>query len=196
MTDFTIKTDLLRAASVCVSKSKIRMESITGIYINKKFVEATNGHIAIRMESGIEEALDDFIIVRFNTKFPTKAYKTTFPPRNGFHHTVTHHDKEGRFIAHQNFEQLALTHEGAIFPSFEKMSGYASTQIPKSNQQQVLSICYLSFLKKMFKKGGAMLIDRGIGRAQELRFSADICKAYGNPRFLIMPAYAQVGGEA
>lgn len=68
-----IKTCKLRAADEFRGKGDPR-NYINGIRINKSHVQATNGHIAISMDSEIKTRMD--IIVRFVGKIPKSAIDT------------------------------------------------------------------------------------------------------------------------
>lgn len=47
-----IQSKLIRAALVCAAKNDVRYY-LCGIHITPKHIEATNGHVALRMEHGI-----------------------------------------------------------------------------------------------------------------------------------------------
>lgn len=68
-----IPSKLIRAALVCVAKNDPRYY-LCGIHITPKYIESTNGRVALRMEHGIRTKRD--IIVQFEGKIPAKAETT------------------------------------------------------------------------------------------------------------------------
>ncbi|EDY0584563.1 hypothetical protein ZO25_005060, partial [Salmonella enterica subsp. enterica] len=68
-----IQSKLIRAALVCAAKNDVRYY-LNGIHINPKYIEATNGHVALRMEHGIRTKKN--IIVQFEGPVPAKAETT------------------------------------------------------------------------------------------------------------------------
>ncbi|HIE0684553.1 TPA: hypothetical protein ACXJNH_002779 [Proteus mirabilis] len=68
-----IQTHLLRAALVCVAKHDPRYY-LQGIHISNKYIEATNGHVAVRMEHGIKTRRNE--ILEFRGSIPAKANTT------------------------------------------------------------------------------------------------------------------------
>ncbi|TDB41046.1 hypothetical protein C5467_24615, partial [Photorhabdus khanii subsp. guanajuatensis] len=65
-----IDTNLLRAALVCVAKVGKRPQ-LTGVHISPKYIEATNGHVAVRMEHNIDTEID--LIIWFDGDIPETA---------------------------------------------------------------------------------------------------------------------------
>lgn len=47
-----IQSKLIRAALVCAAKNDVRYY-LNGLHITPKYIEATNGHVALRIEHGI-----------------------------------------------------------------------------------------------------------------------------------------------
>ncbi|WP_346729583.1 hypothetical protein [Serratia marcescens] len=68
-------TRLLRAALVCVAKHDPRYY-LEGVHITPKYIEATNGHVALRMEHGIKTRKD--IIVKFDGAVPPKLRRRSW----------------------------------------------------------------------------------------------------------------------
>lgn len=68
-----IQSKLIRAALVCAAKNDVRYY-LNGLHITPKHIEATNGHVALRMEHGIRTKKN--IIVQFEGPVPAKAETT------------------------------------------------------------------------------------------------------------------------
>ncbi len=68
-----IQSKLIRAALVCAAKNDVRYY-LNGLHITPKHLEATNGHVALRMEHGIRTRKN--IIVQFEGPVPAKAETT------------------------------------------------------------------------------------------------------------------------
>lgn len=68
-----IPSKLIRAALVCVAKNDARYY-LCGVHITPKYIEGTNGHVALRMEHGIRTKKN--IIVQFEGNVPAKAETT------------------------------------------------------------------------------------------------------------------------
>lgn len=65
-----IQSKFIRAALVCAAKNDIRYY-LCGVHITPKYIEATNGYVALRMEHGIRTRKN--IIVQFEGSVPVKA---------------------------------------------------------------------------------------------------------------------------
>ncbi|EMA5890781.1 hypothetical protein U3Y45_004860, partial [Salmonella enterica] len=68
-----IQSKLIRAALVCAAKNDVRYY-LNGLHITAKYIEATNGHVALRIEHGIRTKKN--IIVQFEGPVPAKAETT------------------------------------------------------------------------------------------------------------------------
>lgn len=68
-----IQSKLIRAALVCAAKNDVRYY-LNGVHITPKYIESTNGHVALRMEHGIRTKKN--IIVQFEGPVPAKAETT------------------------------------------------------------------------------------------------------------------------
>lgn len=68
-----IQSKLIRAALVCAAKNDVRYY-LNGLHITPKYIEATNGHVALRIEHGIRTKKN--IIVQFEGPVPVKAETT------------------------------------------------------------------------------------------------------------------------
>lgn len=68
-----LQSKLIRAALVCAAKNDVRYY-LNGVHITPKYIESTNGHVALRMEHGIRTKKN--IIVQFEGPVPAKAETT------------------------------------------------------------------------------------------------------------------------
>lgn len=62
-----LQSKLIRAALVCAAKNDVRYY-LNGVHITPKYIESTNGHVALRMEHGIRTKKN--IIVQFEGPVP------------------------------------------------------------------------------------------------------------------------------
>lgn len=83
-----IQSKLIRAALVCAAKNDVRYY-LNGVHITPKYIEATNGHVALRMEHGIrtKKTSSSSLKGRFRRKRkPLNWYSTKKPlPFTGTH---------------------------------------------------------------------------------------------------------------
>ncbi|QCJ70374.1 hypothetical protein C9446_11220 [Providencia heimbachae] len=175
-----IQSHLLRAALVCVAKNDPRYY-LQGVHINSKYIEATNGHVALRMEHGIKTRRDT--ILEFRGAIPAKAVTTeicfTKEPY------AVHRDASNNRIGFA----VLLSYDNARFPDLDRI-------IP-SNFESCLphfQAAYLAYPEKMFG------ISRGVNPISFhpsgmttgclFKFSNVINQKYGNPQFIVMPCRA------
>jgi hypothetical protein len=135
-----IDTCKLRAANEFRARGDVRYY-LNGIRINKNYIEATNGHTAIRMKSGIRTRLD--VIVDFKGKIPAAAIKTKLEFSKG-KNTAYHYDGFEQCIAVQLFDI-----QDGKFPDFNRV-------IPESyelaDKHPSLQAKYMAQIDKAFKK--------------------------------------------
>ncbi|HEK1093997.1 TPA: hypothetical protein SMQ47_002287 [Proteus mirabilis] len=176
-----IKTNLLRAALVCVAKNDPRYY-LQGIHINNKYIEATNGHVAVRMEHGIKTRRNE--ILEFRGSIPAKANTTEIKfTEEPF---AIHRDKNGH---HVGFSAL-VSHKGARFPDLDRV-------IPTEYELCLpyMQAMYLAYPEKMFGKvrgyNAVSLHPSGMTKACLFKFSAGVNATFGNPQFVVMPCRAE-----
>lgn len=171
-----IKTHLLRAALVCVAKNDPRYY-LQGIHINNNYIEATNGHVAVRMAHGINTRRNS--IIEFCGLVPKKAVTTEI------HFTkepyAVHRDSAGTRVG---FTALKL--HDARFPDLDRV-------IPENHELclPLFQARYLAYPQKMFGDDNRMNTVKfhpaGMTEACVLKFSENINTIFGNPQLIIMP---------
>lgn len=133
-----IKTCKLRAADEFRAKGDVR-NYLNGIHINKDFVEATNGHVAIQMRSETKTNLD--VIVRFKGKIPKSAQDTELEFNKG-KNIAYHYDINGTLVDVQMFYI-----EDGIFPDFKK---FLPSKLSLGEKFPMLSAEYMAIAHKAF----------------------------------------------
>ncbi|MCC8386156.1 hypothetical protein GPY51_22580 [Photorhabdus laumondii subsp. laumondii] len=173
-----IDSDLLRAALVCVGKADKRYQ-LTGVHISPKYIEATNGHVAVRMEHNADTDID--LIIRFDGDIPEAAENTKIDLEGDS--KAFHYDEDGRLFGFNNLKIL-----DGRFPDFDKI-------IP-TEKQDVMPFFrteYLSYPSRMFDGLGVVIMEpSGMKTACRFRFCPITNKYYGNPVFIVMPCAEDV----
>ncbi|HDI3023783.1 TPA: hypothetical protein PL523_004347 [Cronobacter turicensis] len=172
-----IRSKLIRAVLVCAAKKDVRYY-LNGVHITPKHIEATNGHVALRMEHGIRTKKN--IIVQFEGTVPAKAETTELVfSKEAF---AIHRDKFERRISITGIRLI-----DGCFPDFERV-------IPKDEDlsiNPIIQASYLGYPEKMFGREHLFIPVRlhpsGEGSAVRIEFSQFINEAYGNPEFVVMP---------
>lgn len=173
-----VNTNKLRAAIKFQSVGDIRYY-LNGFRINKNYIDATNGHVAVRM-SNCKGFKGDYIIKLIGS-IPAKAVETEFLIKEC---VTKHYDKHGVLVGAQAFELI-----DGKFPDLDKV-------IPKENKTgsfPAIQVKYLSLPDKAFKKGGLdycavkpVSYNSNEAVVFKLSYEADN-KEFGNPIILIMP---------
>lgn len=172
-----IQSKQLRAALVCAAKNDARYY-LCGVHITPKHLEATNGHVALRMEHGIRTKKN--IIVQFEGSVPAKAETTelifTKEP------IAIHRDQFQRRLSITGIKLL-----DGRFPDLERV-------IPKKldlSIQPVIQARYLTYPEEMFGRERTFipvqLRPSYDGGAVRIQFDSVINATYGNPQFVVMP---------
>ncbi|EOG2905288.1 hypothetical protein ACK86P_004956, partial [Salmonella enterica] len=142
------------------------------------YIEATNGHVALRMEHGIRTKKN--IIVQFEGPVPAKAETTELVfNKEAF---AIHRDAFGRRISITGIRLV-----DGCFPDMERV-------MPKKvdfSINPVIQAEYLSYPEKMFGRERKFIpvqlrpsVEYGAVRIQ---FNPAINATYGNPEFVVMP---------
>ncbi|HGV9335236.1 TPA: hypothetical protein ACNOIO_002425 [Raoultella planticola] len=172
-----IPSKLIRAALVCAAKNDVRYY-LCGVHISPKYIEGTNGYVALRMEHGIRTKKN--IIVQFEGTVPAKAETTELV-----------FNKEPIAI-HRDLLQRRLSITGiklldGRFPDLERV-------IPKMmnlSVNPVIQAEYLSYPAKIFgreeKFVPVQLRPSGEFDAVRIQFNEHINNSYGNPELVVMP---------
>ncbi|WP_267443879.1 beta clamp domain-containing protein [Erwinia psidii] len=173
-----IHTDILRAALCCVAGPEEEREYLRGVHITPKHIEATNGHVALRMEHGIKTNKD--VIIWFGGPVPARAETTEIHFSKEPY--AVHRDEVGERIGFTVIKTL-----DGRFPDMDRV-------IPKfvdENATPALSAHYLSFPLKMFGKGSDLvrvrLAPSGETTACRLLFDRSVMEKFGNAQFVVMP---------
>ncbi|MEF3198646.1 hypothetical protein J8984_22435 [Klebsiella quasipneumoniae subsp. similipneumoniae] len=172
-----IQSKLLRAALVCAAKNDARYY-LCGLHITPKYIEATNGHVALRMEHGIRTKKN--IIVQFEGNVPARAETTELV--FGKEPIAIHRDQLQRRLSITGIKLL-----DGRFPDLNRV-------IPKTLDMSISPIIqadYLGYPAKMFGRERTFipvqLRPSGELSAVLVKFDPVIDGAYGNPQFVVMP---------
>lgn len=171
-----IDTCKLRAANEFRARGDIR-HYLNGIRINKDHIEATNGHIAIRMKSGIRTRLD--VIVDFKGRIPAAAIKTKLEFSKG-KNTAYHYDGFDQCIGVQLFDI-----QDGKYPNLRKVipDDFELTNRPPSLQAK-----YMAVIDKAFKKEKFVSVKTMHNANEKVVFSVGGLpyEIYGEPLIIVM----------
>lgn len=176
-----IKTCKLRAADEFRAKGDVR-HYLNGIHINNKYIQATNGHVAIQMDSEVKTRLD--VIVRFKGKIPKSAETTKLEFSKG-KNIAYHHDGMGELVSVQIF----YVEEGK-FPDFKRI---IPNEFKLGSEYPMLNAEYMAFAHRAFgsckNKFIGMLPIHYTDKEGIVLFRATSSQIYnyGNPIIAIMP---------
>jgi len=178
-----IPTRLLRAALVCVAKNEVRYY-LEGVHITPKYIEATNGHVALRMEHGIKTRKN--IIVKFDGSVPARAETTqlVFSKES----LAIHRDIYGGRIG---FTVIRLL--DGRFPDVDRV-------IPTTIDESMIPAVqgeYMGYPAKMFGREREFvpvkLAPSGETTGCRFLFEKTVCAMFGNPQFVVMPVRCSKG---
>lgn len=174
-----IETRKIRAASKFMAKNDAR-EYLCGIRINNKFIEATNGHIAVRMDSGIKTNKD--IIVKLIGRIPAKSIDTELVFKNG-KNTAYHYDGFKNLVGVQLFDVI-----DGKFPDLEKVipSILKKTEFPNINAIY-LKVIHDAFAGNRDDFFGAKAVGYEINKVAIFKLGEIKNTLFGNPLIIIMP---------
>lgn len=172
-----IQSKLIRAALVCAAKNDVRYY-LNGIHITPKYIEATNGHVALRMEHGIRTKKN--IIVQFEGSVPLKAETTELI-----------FSKEPIAIHRNGLERrISITGIKLVDGRFPDMERVIPDKVDFSISP-VIQAEYLSYPERMFGRERkfipVQLRPSGEHGAVRIQFDPVINTTYGNPEFAVMP---------
>ncbi|QAY18001.1 DNA polymerase III beta subunit [Pseudoalteromonas phage C7] len=153
---------------------------LCGIRINGKHIEATNGHVAVRMDSDVSTKRD--LIVSFKGKIPAKAVETVLTFKKG-KETAYHYDGMMNLISAQLFDIV-----DGKFPELDKV---IPTEMTKGEFPNINSI-YLKLIHDAFAGGkndyfGAKAVSYGVGEKVVFKLPSLKNHTFGNPVIIIMP---------
>ncbi|EBD0679369.1 hypothetical protein ABVL59_002546 [Salmonella enterica] len=171
-----IQSKLIRAALVYAAKNDVRYY-LNGLHITAKYIEATNGHVALRIEHGIRTKKN--IIVQFEGPVPVKAETTELV-----------FNKEAFAIHRDAFERrISITGIRLVDGRFPDMERVMPKKVDFSINP-VIQAEYLSYPEKMFGHERKFIpvqmqpsVEHGAVRFQ---FDPVIDTTYGNPEFVVM----------
>lgn len=173
-----ISTNKIRAAIKFMAVGDVR-EYLCGVRINNKFIEATNGHVAVRMDSGIKTKLD--VIVKLIGRVPAKSKDVELVFSDG-KNTAYHYDALGDLIGVQLFDVM-----DGRFPDLDKVipKEYSKGEFPNLNSK------YAKIFHDAFSNGkddyfGVKAVSYGVGEKVVFKLSEIKHITYGNPVIIIM----------
>ncbi|PHM58934.1 bacteriophage protein [Xenorhabdus stockiae] len=186
-----IDTDLLRAALVCVAKGEQaeKHPGLTGVHITRQHLEATNGHVLVRMEltehSGTffddNDADDLNLVIRFCGDIPEQACFTEIIL--GDEVRAIHLDKSNEIFSFTRLEIIK-----GRFPDLDK-----TIPTEKQDVMPLFSAEYLSYPAQMFKGSASVLIEpSGMNAPCRFRFCSFTNRIYGNPVFVVFPIHESI----
>lgn len=173
-----VNTNKLRAAIKFQAKADSRFY-LCGFRINEEYIEATNGHVAVRMDN-CEGFTGDYILNLIGA-IPAKAVKTEFLISDC---VAKHFDINDKLVGAQAFDVI----EG----KFPDLSGVIPVESCKG-EFPAIQIKYMSIFEKAFKKGGLnycavkpVSYDSFKAAVFKLCFESDN-EEFGSPVIIIMP---------
>lgn len=173
-----IETHLLRAATKFQAKDDIRYY-LNGIHLNHGKIEATNGHIAIILDSGEENDADK--IISFIGTIPKKAAKTKLCFNNDFENIAIHYDKNGLKIDAQLFNII-----DGRFPKVENVKPKKlKTETFPALQTEYLAIMHKAFEASARNFVAVKPIHYAKGQAVQYELIGAQKEAFKNPVILI-----------
>ena len=178
-----IKTCKLRAAEEFRAKGDVR-NFLNGIRINNKYIQATNGHIAIQMDSEVKTRMD--VIVRFSGRIPKSACETklTFS-RDG--NVAYHYDSMKQLLSVQMF-----CIEDGRYPDLKKVIPDES-EFELSGNFPILNAEYMAVTYKAFGSRKNKFIGMkpvkydGAEKSVIYKVTGIQHEDYGNPIIVIIP---------
>lgn len=172
-----IPSALLRAAMQCQAKDDTR-HFLNGVHIKNKFIEATNGYVAVRM--AMDNSCRKDLIVNIKSKIPTSAVKTILVLKG---ETIAKHYDENEKLISVSVIEL-------IDGNFPDISRFISKEVVATEFIGV-NPEFIGLFSKMFKLYmgvGAKITFQGLDKA--MRMTSDnkfVNDKYGNPVLIVMP---------
>lgn len=173
-----IETCKLRAASKFMAKNGVR-HYLCGIRVNSEFIEATNGHIALRMDSGVKTKKD--IIISLIGKIPAKSIETHLCFSGG-KNTAYHYDGFKRVVGVQLFEI-----KDGKFPDLDKVipKDFVIGKYPMINAMYQ-KVFYDAFSSKRDDNFGIKAVSYDTNEKLICKLTGIKEHLYGNPTIIIM----------
>ena len=170
----------VKAAIVCQATNDVRTY-LQGFNINAKYIEATNGHVCVRMEHGIKRAKKG--IYRIKGRIPAKCIDIEFIIKKDL--------KLVRFLGICE-EEIGLATLEVIegkFPTLDKV-------IPKNTMKRsneiipLMNVDYVAYPAKMFTDKFVSIKQEFFGEMKSVKMTLDgknKNEIYGNPIYIVMP---------
>lgn len=172
---------MVKAAIVFSAKNDVR-DYLCGIHITTKFIEATNGHVAIQMKHGIKGVKKGVYIIK--GRIPAKTINIEF--------IVTKKIRIVRFLGVCDLEigvgQLEIISKK--FPELQEKIIKVILRKPICNDSiPRLNASYIGIVDRAFKLPfvSCDMEFRGEDTAVIVRLNGYANEAYGNPLIIIMP---------
>ena len=175
-----LETRKLRAADVFRGRGDPR-HYLNGIHINKNYIEASDGHTAIRMDSGMKTRID--VIIRFKGSIPKTAVKTKLS-FDGSQSVAYHYDIHCALLSVQLFDLI-----DGKFPNLDKLIADRKTK----GEMPALQPAYLARIDRAFpssKNGFVYTKPISYASNESVQYEvgpSGLNEEFGNPIILIMP---------
>jgi len=171
-----VPSNMLRAAMHCQGDKDVRFY-LNGVHIKNKYIEATNGHVAVRMK--MEKSCRKDVIVSFKSKIPAAAVSTVLILKG---ETIAkHYDVNDQLLAVSVIEIIV-----GKFPDISKVIKKES----KATAEIGVNPNYIALWSKMFKQRipSAKMTFNGKSSAINMTALCGIVNHdYGNPILIVMP---------
>tara|TARA_R110000850_G_scaffold136353_1_gene257490 strand:- start:181 stop:717 length:537 start_codon:yes stop_codon:yes gene_type:complete len=171
-----IPSKLLRAAMFCQGNKDVRFY-LNGVHIKNKHVEATNGHVAVRMT--MEKSCRKDVIVNIKSKIPAAAVNTILMLKG---ETIAkHYDMFENLISVSVIELI-----DGNFPNIDKVIKKEIEPVPQIG----VNPSYVGMWAKIFKEpypSAKMVFNGSMGAIKITATNINTNHEYGNPIFIVMP---------
>tara|TARA_R110000851_G_scaffold206262_1_gene358328 strand:- start:830 stop:1381 length:552 start_codon:yes stop_codon:yes gene_type:complete len=171
-----IPSNMLRAAMICQGNKDVRFY-LNGVHIKNKYVEATNGHVAVRMT--MEKSCRKDVIISIKSKIPAIAVSTVFVLKGEM--IAKHYDAFEQLISVSVIELV-----DGRYPNIDN----AIKKEIKPTDVIGVNPSYIALWPKMFKEkwSSAKMTFNGADGAIKITSTSEfINHNYGSPIFVIMP---------
>ncbi|HAX5209158.1 TPA: hypothetical protein JZG45_004010 [Escherichia coli] len=177
----SLPSHMLRAALVCVANDTSR-EVLTAVHITPSILEASNGHVAVRMSH--EGVCDRDIVIAFKGKIPRAAVVTYIKFSDVT--VAEHYGKTGNLVGVTACQVIDMAYP----------SEGITRNIPQETDASTVAALdtrYLTYPDKMFGTGqgrkqvGVAVCPARSGGAVRFRFDRKTTELFGDLVFIVMP---------
>lgn len=183
-----LSAKIVKAAMVCQAKNDVRTY-LQGFNITAKHIEATNGHVCVRMEHGIKRAKKG--IYNIKGRIPAKCIDIEFIVKKDL--------KLVRFLGFCD-EEIGLAPLEVIDGKFPNLGKVIKQRTAKndSNIVALMNVDYMAYPAKMFKERFVSIKQEFNGEYSAIKMTLDgkfMNEIYGNPVFIVMPTRSADHGK-